>query len=420
MDTDTRDKAGGQAGVPSTTTGHAAQRRWRPGAGRLAAAILAPVLVAVGWRLAWPDSPPQWQTATVVRGDIESSVAAIGTLQPVRSVEVGAQVSGQITHIHVAAGDTVRQGQLLAEIDASVLAATVEAGQAQMASLHAQLDDAQAQAELAGQQYSRQQQMAADGATRLEDVQTAAATLRSARARVAQYGAAIRQTAASLRADQARLGYTRIYAPIAGVVTGIDVKQGQTLNATYQTPTVLRIADLTRMTVWTDVSEADIRHVRAGQAAYFTTLGGDRRRWSGTVRQVLPAPPMPSGANASSGSGAAAAPAMKAVQYTVLFDVDNADGALMPQMTAQVTVVAAAAKGVLTAALAAFRPASDPEAFEVRLLAEQAPDQVVEVRRVRLGVKDRLQAEVLQGLKEGDRIITGEMPPAAGPRRWRW
>ena len=401
---------------------HSTQRRWRPGGGGLALAVLTLAAAAVGWRALRPDPSPQWQIASVGRGDIESSVAAIGTLHPLRSVDVGAQVSGQITRIHVQAGDTVRKGQLLAEIDASVLAATVEAGQAQIASLHAQLDDAQAQAELAGQQHRRQQQLARDEATRLEDVQTAAATLRSARAKVAQYEAVIRQTAASLRADKARLGYTRIYAPIAGVVTGIDVKEGQTLNATYQTPTVLRIADLSRMTVWTDVSEADIRHVKAGLAAYFTTLGGDRRRWSGTVRQVLPAPPVQPGANAAS-AAAAAAPAMKAVQYTVLFDVDNPDGALMPQMTAQVTVVAAAAQGVLTAPLAAFKPAGDPNAddtHEVRLLAEQSPDQVVEVRRVRLGVRDRLQAEVLQGLKEGDRIITGEAVPAASPRRFRW
>ncbi|WP_027015058.1 efflux RND transporter periplasmic adaptor subunit [Comamonas composti] len=396
------------------------RRRLRTGGGKLALAILILLLSAGGWLLLRPDSPSTWQTAVVSRGDIESSVAAIGTLQPVRSVEVGAQVSGQITRIHVQAGDTVEKGQLLAEIDASVLAATVEAGQAQIASLRAQLDDAQAQAELAGQQHRRQQQMACAEATRLEDVQTAAATLRSARAKVAQYEATIRQTAASLRADEARLGYTRIYAPIAGVVTGIDVKQGQTLNATYQTPTVLRIADLSRMTVWTDVSEADIGRVKAGQAAYFTTLGSDKRRWAGTVRQVLPAPPAAFGTNPSGGSGAAAASTTKAVQYTVLFDVANPDGALMPQMTAQVTVVAAAAKGVLTAPLAAFQPASDPEMHEARLLAEQAPGQVVEVRRVRLGVRDRLHAEVLQGLAEGDRIVTGETAPTAGPRRFRW
>lgn len=399
---------------------HSTQRRFWPGGGKLALAILVLVIAGVGWHLLRPGSSPQWQTAAVSRGDIESSVAAIGTLQPVRSVDVGAQVSGQITRIHVQAGDTVKKGQLLAEIDASVLAATVEAGQAQIAALRAQLDDARAQLELASQQHQRQQQMARDEATRLEDVQTAAATRKSATAKVAQYEATIRQTAASLQADEARLGYTRIYAPIAGVVTGIDVKEGQTLNATYQTPTVLRIADLSRMTVWTDVSEADIRHVKAGQAAYFTTLGGDKRRWTGTVRQVLPAPPLQPGANASGGSGAAAAPAMKAVQYTVLFDVDNADGTLMPQMTAQVTVVAAAAQGVLTAPLAAFKPANDSDAYEVRLLAEQSPDQVVEVRHVRLGVKDRLQAEVLEGLKEGEQVITGQASVAAGPRRFRW
>lgn len=396
------------------------QRRFWPGGGKLALVILVGVMVAAGWMLSQPRSAPTWQSAKVERGDIESSVAAIGTLQPVRSVDVGAQVSGQITRIHVAAGDTVQKGQLLAEIDASVLAATVESGRAQISSLRAQLEDAQAQAELAVQQDRRQQLMVRDGATRMEDAQIAAATLRSARAKVAQHEATIRQTVASLRADEARLGYTRIYAPIAGVVTGIDVKEGQTLNATYQTPTVLRIADLARMTVWTDVSEADIRHVKAGQVAYFTTLGGDQRRWAGTVRQVLPAPPVQSGVNASSGSGAAVAPTMKAVQYTVLFDVDNADGVLMPQMTAQVTAVAAAAKDVLTAPLAAFKPTSDSEVYEVRLLAEQAPDQVVEVRRVRLGVKDRLQAEVREGLKEGDQIITGETVPVAGPRRFRW
>ncbi|WP_291590589.1 biotin/lipoyl-binding protein [Comamonas sp. UBA7528] len=132
------------------------QRRFWPGGGKLALVILAGVVVAAGWTLLQPPPAPTWQSARFARGDIESSVAAIGTLQPVRSVDVGAQVSGQITRIHVAAGDTVQKGQLLAEIDASVLVATVESGQDQIASLRAQLDDARAQAELAGQQHSRQ------------------------------------------------------------------------------------------------------------------------------------------------------------------------------------------------------------------------------------------------------------------------
>jgi macrolide-specific efflux system membrane fusion protein len=396
---------------------HPVQRRRWTGGALLALALAAGAL----WWLWWKPLPAaEWQLATVQSGEIEASVAAIGTLQPLHSVEVGAQVSGQITQLHVTAGDVVEKGQLLAEIDASVFAATVEAGRAQLAGLKAQLDDARAQWQLAQLQHARQQQMAQDGSTRLEDVQTAAATLQSAQAKVAQHEATIAQTAASLRADEARLGYTRIYAPIAGTVTGVDVKQGQTLNATYQTPTMLRIADLSRMTVWTDVSEADIRHVKPRMPAHFSTLGGDRRRWSGQVRQVLPAPPVASG-ESSSGTAAAAAAGTKAVQYTVLFDVDNPDGALMPQMTAQVTFVTASAQGVPTAPLMAFKELEgEPEVFEARVLVDKKPNQMVEIRRVRLGRRDRLQAEVLEGLAEGDRVITGEAVREAKARRFQW
>ena len=394
------------------------QHRARTGGRWLALAILILVGLTAAWASLRPAPGPDWQTAPIVRGDIEASVTAIGTLQPVRSVDVGAQVSGQITQIHVQAGETVRKGQLLAEIDASVLAATVEAGRAQMGALRAQLDDAKAQAELAARQHDRQRRLAKAQAASQDDLETATAAHKSAVARVAQYEAQIRQTAASLSADEARLSYTRIYAPISGVVTGVDVKEGQTLNATYQTPTVLRIADLSRMTVWTDVSEADIHHVKTGMGPYFTTLGGDRRCWRGTVRQVLPAPPVQP-ADASGGAGSAAQ-AAKAVQYTALFDVDNPDGALMPQMTAQVSVVAASARGVLIVPLAALKPVEDGDTHEVRILAERSPDQVVEIRCVHLGVRDRLRAEVLQGLAEGEQVITGGVPQATRPRRFRW
>jgi hypothetical protein len=114
--------------------------------------------------------------------------------------------------------------------------------------------------------------MAREKSARLEDVQIAAATLKSAEARIAQIEAQITRTASTLQADETRLGFTRLYAPIAGIVTNVDVKEGQTLNATYQTPTVLRIADVSRMTVWADVAEADIGRVRVGMPLRFTTL----------------------------------------------------------------------------------------------------------------------------------------------------
>lgn len=124
-------------------------------------------------------------------------------------------------------------------------------------------------------------------------MQTARAELKATQARIDMFLAQIRQAEASLRSDQAELGYTRIYAPMAGTVVALDAREGQTLNAQQQTPLILRIAKLSPMTVWAEVSEADIGHVKPGMSAYFTTLSGGNRRWSSTVRQILPVPPKP-------------------------------------------------------------------------------------------------------------------------------
>ncbi len=355
-------------------------------------------LLLGGWYWSARDEAT-YETAEIEKGDIEARVNALGTLQPITAVDVGAQVSGQIVKLLVEPGDVVEKGQILAEIDASIHEATVEAGRAEVAGLRAQLADQEAQRELARQQYARQQQMERDGATRLEDVQVAAAALKSAEAKVADLRAQIDRTTSRLKGDEAQLGYTRIFAPIAGTVTSVDAKQGQTLNATYQTPTVLTIADLGRMTVWTEVSEADVRRVKAGMTAEFSTLGDDGRTWSGTIRQVLPAPPKPAGETATAEQASAA----KAVHYTVLFDVENADGELMPQMTAQVTILTALARAVLVAPVVGLEPVDGkPGLYTARVLDERG--RIAE-RQVRGGVRDRMKMQVLEGLKAGDRLV---------------
>ena len=375
--------------------------------------VLVAALAAIGlWSAS--RSSTQFEVTPVARGNIEATVTAIGTLQPMSSVEVGAQVSGQVLKLHVQPGDVVKKGQLLAEIDASVLQATVDAGRAQQNELQAQLAEQRAQHRLSQQQHERQQQMHKDESTRLEDVQTAEANLAAAVARIAQTQARIVQTQSSLKADEARLGYTRIYAPMGGTVIGIDAKEGQTLNATYQTPTLMRIADLSSMTVWTTVSEADIRRVKAGQAAYFTTLAGDRRRWTGEVRQVLPAPPVA----AATQSNPNQTPVSKVVQYTVLFDVDNKDAELLPQMTAQVSFITASARDVLVAPLSALQPVEQkPQIYTARILGS---DDQPQTREVRAGVNDRLAVQVVEGLKEGEKLITGEVVAQTKTRRFQW
>lgn len=380
---------------------------------------LAALLVVVGGGLVWAfgRNGVQYQTQPVARGDIEATVSAIGTLRPRTQVEVGVRVSGQIDRLLVKAGDVVKQGQLLAEIDPRIPQATVDAGKAQLADLQAQLAEQRAQLQLAQQKHGRQRQMFAEGSTRLEDLQTAEAEQKVSAARIDQLQAKIQQTRSTLSADQTQLDYTRVYAPIAGAVISVKAEQGQTLNATYQTPAILRIADLSSMTVWTDVSEADVGRVRAGMPVRFTTLGGDGRSWTGTVRQVLPAPEEPKTEDSGSSSQASSGTS-KVVLYTVLFDVDNADGALMPQMTAQVTFVNAAAKGVLAVPLTALEALPQQRGiYRARVLDGSGKAQT---RDVRIGVRNRLQGEVLEGLAEGDELILGELTAQEGPRRFTW
>lgn len=380
-------------------------------------ALLAIVLVVVGaaWLTHTQDPADIFEIETVKRGNIEHNVTAIGTLQPRSYVDVGAQVSGQILALHVQPGDVVEKGHLLAEIDPRVPQATVDAGRAALAGLQAQLQEQEAQYVLASQQHERQHQMQAEGSTRTEEVQQAQATLKTAAARINNLKAQIDQTQSTLQGNEALLGFTKIYAPMSGTVVSIEAKTGQTLNATYQTPTLLRIADLSTMTVWTDVSEADVRHVKPEMQVYFKTLGADDRRWSSTVRQVLPAPPKPEGASTSSTQTPSS---NKVVLYTVLFDVDNTDGELMPQMTAQTSFIVAAATEVLTAPISALTEV-DAKAgkYKARVLHK---DGKVVWHEVTTGVHTRLRSQILSGLAEGDQLITADKAPKPSPWKFQF
>jgi len=379
----------------------------------LAALCLIPVAAYAAWQIL-PPGRDKFATVQVTRGDIESSVTALGTLQPRRYVDVGAQASGQIQKIHVEVGDVVKEGQLLVEIDPSTQKAKLDAGRFSIENLKAQLQEQKAQHELAQQKYRRQQSLAAGGATREEDVQTARAELKATQARIDMFQAQIRQAEASLRSDQAELGYTRIYAPMAGTVVALDAREGQTLNAQQQTPLILRIAKLSPMTVWAEVSEADIGHVKPGMTAYFTTLSGGHRRWSSTVRQILPVPPKPLDQTSQGGGSPASSSksgSARVVLYTVLLDVDNSDNALMAEMTTQVFFVASQAKDVLTAPVAALQGTATANRQTAQVIAANGE---IQLREVHTGISDRLKVQVLEGLSEGDHLLVGPADGSGG------
>ena len=375
----------------------------------LVIACLIPIIAVAAWQVL-PPGRDTLTTVSVTRGNIENSVTALGTLQPRRYVDVGAQASGQIRKIHVEAGDQVQEGQLLVEIDPSTQKAKLDASRYAIENLKAQLQEQKAQHELARQKYQRQQRLVAGNATREEDVQTAKAELSATQARVDMFQAQILQAQASLRSDEAELGYTRIYAPMTGTVVAVDARVGQTLNAQQQTPLILRIAKLSPMTVWAEVSEADIGHVKPGMTAYFTTLSGGNRRWTSTVRQILPIPPKPLNETQGSGSPNSSnkSGSGRVVLYTVLLDVDNSDNALMAEMTAQVFFVASQAQDTLTAPIAALQGTANANQQIARVVGKNGR---IEQRQVQVGISDRLRVQVLDGLNEGDQLLVG---PADG------
>src|SRR3989344_5299588 len=287
----------------------------------------------VGWRL-WKGQQAdlsQYQLIKVQRADIEDLVTATGSLQPLEYVDVGAQVSGQLRKIHVEIGSVVQAGDLLAEIDPTVYRANVDARRAQLKNLRATLVERESQLLLAQQQQARQKGLLSGDATTQEAVQQADANLRSARAQIDALQAQIEQSESTLRADEANLNYANIYSPMAGVVVSITARQGQTINATQQAPIILRVANLSSMTVQTQVSEADIGQLRPNMDAYFTTLGNRGRRWWGKLRKVEPTPTVTN----------------NVVLYNALFDVVNDQRNLLPQMTAQVFFVAAKVENAL-------------------------------------------------------------------------
>lgn len=331
------------------------------------------------------QAPPS--TAEAERGDITITVSALGKIGPKTYVDVGAQVSGQLDVVHVDVGERVEQGQLLAEIDPRVYESRVEADRARVESLQAQLAERNASLALAHTTHARNTSIADRGLIARDLVDTSAATLKQAQAQLNSVRAQLKEAQSTLDGDVANLSYAKVYASMAGTVVSQTVLEGQTLNTNQTAPTLLRIADLETMTVTAQVAEADIPRLSVGTPAYFSTLGQPKRRWTGTVRQLLPTPDIVN----------------EVVLYKVLIDVENSDGALLPDMTAQVFFVVEEARDAVTVPLNAVSTAPGPgNASFVRVVAAGGPPQR---REVQVGLRDRDRAQILSGLEPGERVI---------------
>ncbi len=349
--------------------------------------LLVPAVVLLaGGALAWwlwrPSQEPPWKTVAVQRMDLEQVVTATGSLEAVVSVAVGTQVSGIVSEILVDFNDRVEAGQVVARIDRALLEADVRTAEAGLA-------QARAEAERAALALRRIRSLHEHQAATDEELEEATAD-----ADVAVAAQSTREVA--LERARRNLGYATITSPITGTVVSRAVDVGQTVNAGLQAPILFEIAqDLSRMQILAAVDEADIGEVAAGQSARFTVQAYGDARFEGSVRQVRLEPKV----------------AENVVTYTVVIDVDNPDGRLLPGMTATVDIVTARAEDVLCVPPSALRFQASrgaPGAAEAGSRVWVAREQGLEPIVVKVGlVGDGCTQVTGEGLDEGTQVVTG-------------
>lgn len=378
----------------------------------LAALLL--IAIAVGIKMLFFPTvvAPLYLSAAASIADIEDTVLANGIVKASKQVSVGAQASGQIKVLHVALGEHVKQGQLIAEIDSMTQQNALRSAQADLNSFRAQLHAKQAtqkQTELA---FLRQQTMYAQDASSRENLELAEAAMNSSRADVLALKAQIDKSSITGDTAKLNLAYTKIRAPIDGIVVAIVAQQGQTVNANQSTPTIIKLARMDTVTVKAQISEADVTRVKAGQQVYFTILGEPEQRYHTTLRAIEPAPDsiMQDDTAATNASATTAS----AIYYNGLLDMPNQDGKLRIAMTVQVYIVLNQAKQALLIPATALGHQAADGRYAVRVLDKNGQAQP---RQIRVGLHTSTNAQVLEGLSVGEQVITGEADASASSQR---
>ena len=334
-------------------------------------------------------------TAPVEKRTITQVVEASGTINPVNTVSVGSTVSGLISAIYVDFNSKVTKGQLLAEIDPRTFQATVDQNYASMISAKADLANRQATLEMATKTYNRYKNLYARNFVPKSELDQAESDYKSALAQVNAAGASIRQREAQYNQSVVNLNYTKITAPVSGMIISREIDLGQPVAASFQAPELFTIAqDLEKMQIEVNVSEADIGDVKEGQKVIYVLDGYPNSEFYGTVTQVRISPTTVS----------------NVVTYSVIVTVDNSDLKLKPGMTANVSIITAENKDVLCVPNLAlkFTPYSDGQKYKQQGLWIKKGIKPVRIN-IQTGVSDDSYTEIKTNLlKEGDRVIVSK------------
>lgn len=395
---------------------------------------------------------PNYITVAAEIGDIENNVMASGKVKALNTVDVGAQVSGEVKRLYVEVGDQVKEGDLIAQIDqvtqknnlsnqqASLeqSVAAIQSAQAESLSRQASLKSAQAdlnsrQSELkqAQSDFIRLKELVAIDAisqqeydTQATRVETAKSAVANARAAIDNARAAIATTEANINSQQAALrksqtnvntaqedlSYTTIRAPMAGTIVSVTTEQGTTVNANQSAPTIVTLADLSTVRINAQISEADVINVQANMPVYFNIIGNPDQNYDAVLKAIEPAPESISDTSSTDA----------AIYYVGYIEVPNTERRFRIDMTAQVYIVINQAKNALLIPSAALQPidktkkpdntrndTSDANTTMAKVRVLKADGEVVE-QVVKVGINNRVNAQILSGLNEGDEVILSE------------
>ncbi|SPX84958.1 efflux RND transporter periplasmic adaptor subunit [Moraxella ovis] len=397
--------------------------------------LLALIALALYYFFKPKEAPPSYLTADAVMGDIENTVMASGKVKPIYSVDVGAQVSGRIVKLYVDVGDEVKKGDLIAQINqveqkntVSNAGANLQQAQASLAQAQANLASSQgnvasseaslqarlAELKKAEQFFARLESLLKIDAISRQDYDDAQSAVEVARANVDVARAGVQNAKNDVATAQANiqsqrasinkaqndlstatedLSYTTIVAPMDGTIVSVTQKEGTTVNAMQSAPTIVTLADLSRVRINAQISEADVVNVSAGMPARFNIIGNTQQQFDTTLAGVEPAPE-----NISTTSSTDSA-----VYYIGYLDVDNAERKFRIDMTAQVNIITNSVKNVLTIPSSALRGGKGKYSVQV-----VGADGIAKPVDVQVGLNNRVNAEIKSGLNAGDKVVIGE------------
>lgn len=371
--------------------------------------ILLGLLVAAGAAYYFFSSNSKQETTylteSVTRGNVEKTVVASGSVESVNKVDVGAQASGKITKLYVKLGQEIKKGEMIADIDSTTQINTLNTKKGGISQLSSTIKSEKTAYDVALSSYNRLSKLYTQKATSLDSVNTAKSTLDNAKAEMEAIEANIKQAEIEVNTAETNVGYTKITAPMDGTVISVPVSEGQTVNANQTTPTIVTIADLSKMKIKPEISEGDITKVKAGQEVSFTILSDSQTVYHSVIDSVDPANTTTSDSSSTSSStSSSSSSTTSAIYYYANVLIDNPDRTLRIGMTTENNIKIANAKDVLLVSNMAIQKRDGKSVVNI-LNDKNQPEQ----REVETGVQNDFQTEIKSGLNEGEKVIVSQV-----------